>query len=88
MGFIASNAWAATHKEQYSPIGFDIIYPGMVNYAKELGLALPLSPSFVDSFLHTRHSDFRFVTFLVRDSSFLLFRKMLAILLLTERCLA
>ncbi|KAI3472949.1 hypothetical protein Pfo_028005 [Paulownia fortunei] len=59
LDFIASNGWAASHNDQFSPIGFNIIFPEMVNYAKELDLTLPLSPTLVDSLLHIQDSEIR-----------------------------
>ncbi|KAK6163518.1 hypothetical protein DH2020_000382 [Rehmannia glutinosa] len=59
LGFIASNGWAATHNDQFSPIGFNVIFPAMVNYAKDLDLTLPLSHTLVDSLLRIRDSEIR-----------------------------
>lgn len=42
IGFIGSNLWAATDKHQYSPIGFEIIFPGMIELARDLDLSLPM----------------------------------------------
>ncbi|KAK6158761.1 hypothetical protein DH2020_006075 [Rehmannia glutinosa] len=57
--FIASNGWVATHNDQFSPVGFNVIFPAMVNYAKELDLTLPLSHTLVDSLLRIRDSEIR-----------------------------
>ncbi|KAL2489905.1 Ent-kaur-16-ene synthase [Forsythia ovata] len=43
--FIGSNLWAANNKDQFSPIGFDISFPSMINYAKNFELVLPLDPA-------------------------------------------
>ncbi|KAL8063580.1 hypothetical protein ABFS82_01G035500 [Erythranthe guttata] len=59
MDFIASNGWAANSKDQFSPIGFNIIFPAMMNYAEELNLNLPLNPTLVDSLIHIRDSENR-----------------------------
>ncbi|KAL9177094.1 hypothetical protein ABFS82_01G035600 [Erythranthe guttata] len=62
MDFIASNGWAAANNnDQFSPVGFDIIFPWMVNYAKELDLTLPsiLTSHVVDSSLHIQDSEIR-----------------------------
>ncbi|KAK6158723.1 hypothetical protein DH2020_006037 [Rehmannia glutinosa] len=59
LDFIESNGWAATHNDKISPTGFNIIFPAMVNYAKELDLTLPLSPTLLDSLLQTRDSEIR-----------------------------
>ncbi|CAI0421419.1 unnamed protein product [Linum tenue] len=45
LDFLRSNAWAATDKNQRTPIGFDTIFPGMMESAAALGLNLPFSPS-------------------------------------------
>ncbi|CAI9775669.1 unnamed protein product [Fraxinus pennsylvanica] len=42
LDFIGSNLWAATDKDQFSPIGFDITFPSMINNAKKFDLVLPL----------------------------------------------
>ncbi|KAJ8762637.1 hypothetical protein K2173_010658 [Erythroxylum novogranatense] len=40
--FIESNSASLTDANQHTPIGFNIIFSGMVEYAKELNLSLPL----------------------------------------------
>ncbi|XP_042477570.1 ent-kaurene synthase TSP4, chloroplastic [Macadamia integrifolia] len=57
--FIVSNFASATNEKQHSPIGFDIIFPGMIDYAKDIGLNIPLSPSILDSLLCKRHLEFK-----------------------------
>lgn len=52
--FIESNVSSAKDEKQHSPIGFDIIFPGMVAYAKDLNLNLPLPPEDVDAMLRKR----------------------------------
>ncbi|CAI9775668.1 unnamed protein product [Fraxinus pennsylvanica] len=42
LDFIGSNLWAANDKDQFSPIGFDITFPSMINNAKKFDLVLPL----------------------------------------------
>ncbi|KAL7159544.1 hypothetical protein ABFS83_01G034800 [Erythranthe nasuta] len=60
MDFIASNGWETNNNDQFSPVGFDIIFPWMVNYAKELDLILPSSlTSHVDSLLHIQDPEIR-----------------------------
>ncbi|EPS62387.1 hypothetical protein M569_12403, partial [Genlisea aurea] len=51
LDFMAANASAAMDKHRISPIGFDVTFAGMIKYAKELDLNLPLSPVLVDSLL-------------------------------------
>ncbi|XP_043700544.1 ent-kaurene synthase, chloroplastic isoform X2 [Telopea speciosissima] len=57
--FIVSNFASATNEKQQSPIGFDIIFPGMIDYAKDMGLNIPLSPPILDSLLHKRDLEFK-----------------------------
>ncbi|KAK4435738.1 Cis-abienol synthase, chloroplastic [Sesamum alatum] len=59
LDFIRSNGWAACNEVQSSPIGFNVIFPAMINYAKELDLTLPLSSTLVDSLLQVRDSEIR-----------------------------
>ncbi|CAK9185449.1 unnamed protein product [Ilex paraguariensis] len=52
LDFIRSNSWSANDKNQYSPMGFNVIFPGMIKYAKDLELNLPLDSTFVDTMHH------------------------------------
>lgn len=52
--FIELNSASVTDNEQHKPIGFDIIFPGMIEYAKDLDLNLPLKPTDINSMLHRR----------------------------------
>ncbi|KAL0401011.1 UNVERIFIED_CONTAM: Cis-abienol synthase, chloroplastic [Sesamum latifolium] len=56
LDFIGSNCWAANDKDQYSPIGFEIVFPQMISCGYELGLTLPLDSNLVDSMLRKRDS--------------------------------
>ncbi|KAK3024983.1 hypothetical protein RJ639_043247 [Escallonia herrerae] len=51
LDFIGSNHFYVNDKQQPSPIGFDIVFPGMVSKAIELGLNLPLDAALVDIML-------------------------------------
>ncbi|KAM7462294.1 hypothetical protein LguiA_030415 [Lonicera macranthoides] len=55
LDFIGSKRYAVMDKHQSSPIGFDIIFPSMINYANDLGLNLPLDSDFVNVMFHNRH---------------------------------
>lgn len=56
--FMEANWRAATDDEnEVSPIGFNIIFPGMIEYAKELDLTLPLPPSSLNALLRIRAPD-------------------------------
>lgn len=57
--FIGSNFVSTSDERQYTPIGFDVIFPGMIEYAENMGLNLPLNPVSVDAMLHKRDLEFR-----------------------------
>ncbi|KAK6918004.1 Terpene synthase, N-terminal domain, partial [Dillenia turbinata] len=52
--FIKSNFASIYDERQYSPIGFDIIFSGMVEYARDMDLVLPLAPKDLDAVLRNR----------------------------------
>ncbi|PIN17551.1 cis-abienol synthase [Handroanthus impetiginosus] len=54
--FIRSNAWAISDKDQFTPIGFDVIFPMMINYANELDLTPPFNQDILDSMFHNRET--------------------------------
>ncbi|KAG8635869.1 hypothetical protein MANES_16G068951v8 [Manihot esculenta] len=54
LDFMASNIWAATDKHQFSPLGFDIIFSGMIEHARDAGLNLPFNSSSVEGMLLKR----------------------------------
>ncbi|XP_071686924.1 ent-kaurene synthase 1, chloroplastic-like [Rutidosis leptorrhynchoides] len=55
--FIQLNSDFATDYNQPSPVGFDIIFPGMLEYAKLLNLNLPFKQEQVNLLLHVRDSE-------------------------------
>ncbi|KAL5746640.1 hypothetical protein ACOSP7_027786 [Xanthoceras sorbifolium] len=57
--FIESNFTSITDENQHTPIGFDIIFPGMLEYAKDLNLNLPLRSTDVDAMLQRKQSELR-----------------------------
>ncbi|KAJ9563474.1 hypothetical protein OSB04_008634 [Centaurea solstitialis] len=57
--FIESNFASATDKNQPSPIGFDIIFAGMLEYAKDLNIRLPLNQTDLSVMLHHRELELR-----------------------------
>ncbi|XP_051134967.1 nezukol synthase KSL3-like [Andrographis paniculata] len=59
LDYIGSNAWATSSADQISPIGFNIVFPAMVDHALELDLTLPLSQSLIDSLIRNRDSEIR-----------------------------
>ncbi|KAF9593735.1 hypothetical protein IFM89_024739 [Coptis chinensis] len=60
--FMELNFGLIMDKKHTSPIGFDIIFPGMIEYAKDLDLNLPFSPKFVEAMLHKRDLEFERVS--------------------------
>ncbi|KAM7466015.1 hypothetical protein LguiB_013577 [Lonicera macranthoides] len=52
--FIGSNRSAVDDKNQISPLGFDIVFPGLISYAQDLGLNLPLDTAFLDQMHYNR----------------------------------
>ncbi|KAK2979350.1 hypothetical protein RJ640_000687 [Escallonia rubra] len=54
LDFIGSNNWATYDVHQYPPVGFDILYPGMLIDASEMGLNLPLDSSTMNSMRRKR----------------------------------
>nr|UVC58049.1 KSL11 protein [Isodon rubescens] len=54
--FIRSSAPAATDKDQISPIGFDIVFPMMIQYANDLNLELPLNQDLVHILFRNREA--------------------------------
>uniref|UniRef100_A0A2C9VM42 Uncharacterized protein n=1 Tax=Manihot esculenta TaxID=3983 RepID=A0A2C9VM42_MANES len=54
LDFMASNIWAATDKHQLSPLGFDIIFPGMIEHARDTALNLPFNNSLIEGMLQKR----------------------------------
>ncbi|KAK6933936.1 Terpene synthase, metal-binding domain [Dillenia turbinata] len=52
--FIESNFASINDQKQHSPIGFDIIFPGMVEYARHMDLVLPLAPRDLESIFWLR----------------------------------
>ncbi|OVA15215.1 Terpene synthase [Macleaya cordata] len=56
--FIGSNFSLAKNENQHAPIGFEIIFPGMIEFAKHLGLSLPLSQTTIDALLQKRDLEF------------------------------
>lgn len=52
--FIESNFASATDKNLLSPFGFDIIFPGMLEYAKDLNIKLPIKQADLSLMLNER----------------------------------
>lgn len=52
--YIETNSGSITDEKQLSTVGFDIIFPGMVELAEELGLKVPLKPDIADVLFQKR----------------------------------
>ncbi|XP_075480898.1 ent-kaurene synthase TSP4, chloroplastic-like isoform X1 [Primulina tabacum] len=52
--FIESNLTSATEESQISPLGFDIIFPGMLEYAEDLSFNLNLEPTTLKDLFQSR----------------------------------
>ncbi|KAF5184202.1 Ent-kaur-16-ene synthase protein [Thalictrum thalictroides] len=59
LDFMRSNMGEITDEKQLSPIVFNIIFPGMIENAQDLGLNLPLNLSCVETMLWKRDSEFK-----------------------------
>ncbi|KAL7088358.1 hypothetical protein ACP275_13G123200 [Erythranthe tilingii] len=57
--FIESNFASANEKFQISPVGFDIIFPNMLDYAKDLFLNLRLEANTLNDLIHKRDFELR-----------------------------
>ncbi|CAH1416468.1 unnamed protein product [Lactuca virosa] len=57
--YIESNFASANDKSQLSPFGFDIIFPGMLEYANDLNIKLPLNQTDLSVMLHERELELR-----------------------------
>ncbi|CAI0379007.1 unnamed protein product [Linum tenue] len=53
--FLDCNSASLTDQKQHVPIGFDIIFPGMIDCAKDLRLNLPFKSTDVDAMLTKRN---------------------------------
>ncbi|KAM0017114.1 putative ent-kaurene synthase [Helianthus debilis subsp. tardiflorus] len=62
--FMESHLASATNKNQPSPLGFDIIFPHMLEYAKDLNIRLPLKQNDLSLMLHERELELRRYHFL------------------------
>ncbi|XVF77771.1 hypothetical protein PTKIN_Ptkin14bG0073500 [Pterospermum kingtungense] len=52
--FIESHFASVSDENQFAPVGFDIIFSGMIEYAKDLNLKLPLRSTDIDALFHKR----------------------------------
>ncbi|XP_012068527.2 ent-kaur-16-ene synthase, chloroplastic [Jatropha curcas] len=57
--FVELNSASLTDEKQHTPVGFDIIFPGMLEHAKDLALNLPLKSEYIDAMLYRRELELR-----------------------------
>ncbi|XP_019083544.1 PREDICTED: ent-kaur-16-ene synthase, chloroplastic-like isoform X2 [Camelina sativa] len=57
--FIELNSASVSDETIQKPAGFDIIFPGMIEYAKDLNLVIPLGSEIVDAMMLKRDLDLR-----------------------------
>ncbi|KAJ0975930.1 hypothetical protein J5N97_017895 [Dioscorea zingiberensis] len=55
--FVGSNFLSAMDENVHCPVGFNIIFPGMVEYAIDMGLKLPVNESDIDAVLCLRNTE-------------------------------
>ncbi|CAA6670178.1 unnamed protein product [Spirodela intermedia] len=59
INFIMSNWSAISDEKQHSPIGFNIIFPGMITLARKMDLYLPLSQWELEKMFHLRELELK-----------------------------
>ena len=57
LSFIESNFSRIVDEQLHSPIGFDIIFPGMLEYALNIGLEIPIDQSDINNMLCKRDAE-------------------------------
>ncbi|PON60064.1 Ent-kaur-16-ene synthase [Parasponia andersonii] len=57
--FLEANLASAIDEKQYSPIGFEVIFPTMIEYAKNLDLNIALEPSNLVALIHNREVELK-----------------------------
>ncbi|CAI9094692.1 OLC1v1030474C2 [Oldenlandia corymbosa var. corymbosa] len=55
--FIRSNGFAACDHNQVSPVGFDVLFPGMIKYAIQLELNLPLDATLMHQIMQNHEME-------------------------------
>lgn len=59
LDFVVSNFASAMDEEQHSPIGFDVIFPSMVEKALTMEVNLHLVPTDIDAMLQKKDSELK-----------------------------
>ena len=57
--FIESNFASANDEKLQSPIGFDIIFPSLIENAQNLGIILPLEATVLEAVNHRRELELK-----------------------------
>ncbi|KAK4491864.1 hypothetical protein RD792_002643 [Penstemon davidsonii] len=57
--FIELNFGSATEDHQFSPVGFEVIFPSMLEYARDLSLDLNLEPTIFNNFIRTKNLELK-----------------------------
>lgn len=69
--FIEANLASAIDEKQHSPIGFEVIFPTMIEYAQNLDLNIAVEPSNLVALIHNREAELkRFFLFFILLWSF------------------
>ncbi|CAL5187091.1 unnamed protein product [Lathyrus oleraceus] len=55
--FIESNFTSINDHKQHHPIGFDILFPSLVEYAQTLGINLPIRPTSLEAMIRKRDAE-------------------------------
>ncbi|PIA38079.1 hypothetical protein AQUCO_02800016v1, partial [Aquilegia coerulea] len=55
--FITSNFASVTDEKQHTPIGFDIIFPGMIENVQKMGINLHVRPTALNSIIHKKEME-------------------------------
>uniref|UniRef100_A0A1J3J1K3 ent-kaurene synthase n=2 Tax=Noccaea caerulescens TaxID=107243 RepID=A0A1J3J1K3_NOCCA len=71
--FIELNSASVTDETIEKPAGFDIIFPGMIEYARDLNLVIPLGSEVVDALLQKRDLDLTSESFSKGKEAFLVY---------------
>ncbi|CAN8308194.1 unnamed protein product [Cochlearia groenlandica] len=71
--FIEVNSALVTDETVEKPVGFDIIFPGMIEYARELNMVIPLGSGMVDAMIQKRDMDLTSESFLNGREAYLVY---------------
>ncbi|RDY07071.1 hypothetical protein CR513_08858, partial [Mucuna pruriens] len=57
--FIESNIASINDEKQHTPIGFDILFPSLIEYARKLGINLPIGATSLEAMIQKREIELR-----------------------------